>query len=157
MTLLRRSFAVSGQFPGTSIRDQSQRSQFSTWTAPRWFPLVILPSGEKPRVTSEKRVLRGCQPHRTLNCVGPDKYRIASDGLRNRGAPIGASRSTRLPSPQPSSSSATGNGDDQHFFFRKLQAMGQFPEEDGRISFPRIASHPNYLMGGNETFGNLPP
>ena len=69
----------------------------------------------KPRVTSEKRVLRGCQPHRNLNCVGPDKYKIASDGLRNRGAPTGASRSTRLPSPQPSSSSTTGNGDDQHF------------------------------------------
>ena len=38
--------------------------------------------------------------------------------LETGGLPTGASRSTRLPSSQPGSSSATGNGDDQHFKYQ---------------------------------------
>ena len=47
--------------------------------------------------TSAKRVLRGFQLLRTLNFVGPDKYKIASDGLRNRGAPTGAYQAPTFP------------------------------------------------------------
>ncbi|KAK1134257.1 hypothetical protein K0M31_012039 [Melipona bicolor] len=50
---------------------------------------------------------RGCQPLRTPNCVGPPKFKKASDGKSIRDAPAGASRSTRPPqNPQPSTSSA---------------------------------------------------